>query len=182
MRNIILITILAILIAVSAGYFSKQKKKNEGLGKFVKSNRPPRLRIVYSRKNKGKELITVKNSLDAYAVFKNIWSSQMETREEMYILYLNNANHVLGYYILSVGGITGTVADLRLIFSVALESLSTSIVMAHNHPTGNLKPSNSDIILTENIKDAGKMMSVPLIDHLIISSTEYFSFADEGKL
>jgi DNA repair protein RadC len=100
----------------------------------------------------------------------------------MYVLFLDNASQVLGYNILSSGGITGTVADLRLIFSVALESLATKIIIAHNHPSGNLNPSEADTALTRKIYNAGKVMDITLLDHLIITVKGYYSFADEGNL
>jgi DNA repair protein RadC len=182
MRNIIIITIAVVLIVISVVIFTKKKNDVQGLGRFVKSTRPPKLRIVYSRKNRDKKLSTIKTSNEAYEVFKSIWSSQIETREEMYVLFLDNASQVLGYNILSSGGITGTVADLRLIFSVALESLATKIIIAHNHPSGNLNPSEADTALTRKIYNAGKVMDITLLDHLIITVKGYYSFADEGNL
>jgi len=182
MRNIIIITIAVVLIVVSVAIFSKKKNEIQGLGKFVKSNRPPKLRIVYSRKNVENKIKKIQKSDEAYEVFKSIWSSQIETREEMYLLLLDNSNHILGYYIISSGGITGTVADLRLIFSVALESLATKIMLAHNHPSGNLNPSEADTALTKRIYNAGKLLDITLLDHLIITVDGYYSFSDNGNI
>lgn len=83
---------------------------------------------------------------------------------------------------ISQGGLDGTVADLRIIFAIALKSLSTSIVVAHNHPSGNKKPSAADTKLTKKIKDAGELLDIQLLDHLILVENGYFSFADEGLL
>ena len=97
-------------------------------------------------------------------------------------MYLNRANKVIGIYPLSVGGITGTVADIRLILSVALKAAATSIILIHNHPSGNLTPSRADEQLTQKINEAAKYMDMKVIDHLILSPDEnaYYSFADEG--
>ena len=80
------------------------------------------------------------------------------------------------------GGVSSTVVDSKVIFSFALESLASGIILSHNHPSGNLKPSNSDIRLTKKLVDAGKIMEVPILDHIIVGDNDYFSFADEGLL
>ncbi|OFY36269.1 MAG: hypothetical protein A2W91_05585 [Bacteroidetes bacterium GWF2_38_335] len=147
---------------------------------FLNKNRPPKVRIVYSKKLSRDQIRKISSSRDAYQVFKDIWSGQMDTREEMMFLLLDRSNNVLGYHILSMGGITGTVADLRLLFSVALKSLATSVILAHNHPSGNLSPSEQDITLTRKIKEAGQIMDIQLLDHLIMTRDAYYSFADEG--
>ena len=157
------------------------KEQIKGLGKLDK-NRPPKMRIVYSRNQLPQNQKKVVSSRDAFEVFSNIWSRQLSIREEMYVLYLNQKNMVLGYHILSMGGITGTVADRRLLFAVALSSLATSIIIAHNHPSGQVKPSQSDIELTNEIKKTGEIMNIQLLDHLIIGEEIYYSFADEGEL
>jgi len=81
-----------------------------------------------------------------------------------------------------MGGINGTVADVRLLFATAVQSLATSVIIAHNHPSGTLEPSNADIQLTDKIKEAGKLMDISLLDHLIITDYGYYSFADEGRM
>lgn len=103
-------------------------------------------------------------------------------QEQFVVLYLNRANRVIGSYQLSKGGITGTIADIRLILSVALKTLATGLILAHNHPTGNLKPSEADRQITERVKQAGKLMDIDLLDHIILSNEGYYSFADDGKL
>ncbi len=157
------------------------KEQMLGLGKIDKS-RPPKMRIVYSRKQLPKNRQKVVNSRDANDVFRKIWSKQLDIREEMYVLFLNRKNMVLGYHILSMGGITGTIADRRLLFAVALNSLATSIIIAHNHPSGQLKPSIEDVELTKIISETGKIMNIKLLDHLIIGRNAFYSFADEGEL
>ena len=101
-------------------------------------------------------------------------------QEQFVVLYLNRANKVIGSYQLSKGGITGTIADVRLILSVALKTLASGLILAHNHPSGNLKPSEADIQLTQKVKDAAKIMDIEVLDHMILSSNGYFSFTDDG--
>jgi DNA repair protein RadC len=102
--------------------------------------------------------------------------------EEFWIIYLNRRNAILGSERLSMGGITGTIIDVRLILKRALERRATSLVAAHNHPSGNLDPSDADKKITRQLKEAAAIMEIPVIDHIIISQSGYFSFADEGLL
>jgi DNA repair protein RadC len=102
--------------------------------------------------------------------------------EEFWIIILNRANYVMKKIQISRGGISGTVADPKLIFKSALEQNGSSIILIHNHPSGNLQPSQADITLTKNLKEAGNFMEIPVLDHLIVSDNCYFSFADEGLL
>ena len=183
MRNYIIIIVLIIAIAIGILIFRKKKQDQvEGLGKAVSTGRPPKVRIVYSRKQDPKDRKKITGSSDAFQVLKEIWSKQIDTREEMIILLLDRSNTVLGYDVLSMGGITGTVADIRLLYSAALNALATGVIMSHNHPSGNMTPSQSDIELTRKVKEAGNIMEINLLDHLIISQNSYYSFADEGIL
>ncbi|WP_108802970.1 DNA repair protein RadC [Aquimarina sp. Aq107] len=102
--------------------------------------------------------------------------------EEFWVLYLNNSNKVLQKKQISVGGKTGTLVDPRIVFRYALEFNATSIILAHNHPSGSLTPSQSDKLLTQKLKQAGLSLDIKLLDHLIITEKEYFSFADEAIL
>ena len=102
--------------------------------------------------------------------------------EEFWILLLNRANEVLRPVQISAGGLSGTVADPRLIFKVSLEYLASGIILTHNHPSGNLTPSQADKDLTRKLKEAGRFLDVPILDHLIVSDRTYLSFADEGLL
>ncbi|GAA4113243.1 DNA repair protein RadC [Aquimarina addita] len=101
--------------------------------------------------------------------------------EEFWVLYLNNANKVLQKKQISVGSKTGTLVDARIVFRAALEFGATSIILAHNHPSGSLTPSKSDQLLTQKLKLAGGTVDIKLLDHLIIAEKGYFSFADEGN-
>jgi len=102
--------------------------------------------------------------------------------EEFWILYLNNSNKVLHKIQMSKGGITGTLVDNRLVFKKAMEVGATAIILAHNHPSGTLKPSNSDKILTQKMKEAGATLDIKVLDHLIITEKNYFSFADSDEM
>jgi DNA repair protein RadC len=102
--------------------------------------------------------------------------------EEFWVLYLNNSNKVIHKFQLSKGGITGTLVDTRLVFKKAIELSSTAMILAHNHPSGTLKPSNADKKLTEKIKIAGNTLDIKILDHLIITEKAYFSFADANIL
>jgi len=102
--------------------------------------------------------------------------------EEFWVLLLNRANRVIKKYQVSQGGVAGTVADPKIIFKVALEELASGIVLAHNHPSGNLTPSQADIDLTKKLKEGSKLLEIQVLDHLIIAGQKYFSFADEGMV
>jgi len=104
------------------------------------------------------------------------------THEAFKVIYLNQRNSVLSVKTLSEGGIAGTVVDPRLIYKEALNQTAVAIILAHNHPSGNLKPSKQDIAITEKMKSAGLMLDIKVLDHLIISEHGYYSFADEGML
>ena len=138
--------------------------------------------VAYSRKNKGQQTPTIESSNDAFQVLKEFFSKKtLHLQEQFVVIYLNQSNLVIGAYRSSIGGITGTVADIRLILGVALKVAATGIILSHNHPSGNLVPSSSDKQLTEKITEACKWMDLKLLDHIIIGSeASYTSFADEG--
>lgn len=100
--------------------------------------------------------------------------------EEFWILYLNNSNKVISKAQLSVGGITGTLVDVRLVFKMALEKGATALILCHNHPSGTLIPSDADKQITKKLKMAGDSLEIKVLDHLIVTETKYFSFVDEG--
>ncbi len=102
--------------------------------------------------------------------------------EEFWALFMNRQNKVIDKHRFSQGGITGTVIDVRLILKMAIEKHATSLIFAHNHPSGNLEASDADRKITRQLKEAGVIMDIPLLDHIIITQTGYFSFADEGLL
>jgi len=104
------------------------------------------------------------------------------SHEEFWVVFLNRANYLISTKRISHGGFSGTVADQRIIFKLALDRKASSIILCHNHPSGNLKPSQADIQLTNKIAKAGELLDVVVLDHLIIGDAEYFSFADEEIL
>ncbi|MDP1765189.1 MAG: JAB domain-containing protein [Sediminibacterium sp.] len=126
----------------------------------------------------------IKSTLDAYNILRKFFSEDtIQLQEQFVALYLNRSNRVLGCYKLSIGGITGTVADTRLILSVALKTAATAIIIGHNHPSGNLVPSQADIQLSKKILEASKIMDIILFDHIILCANgKYLSFADEGLI
>jgi DNA repair protein RadC len=101
--------------------------------------------------------------------------------EEFWIILLNKSNHVIKKCLVSTGGVSGTIADPKIIFKMALESLASGMILVHNHPSGNKKPSEADIQLTNKLRQGGIFMDVPVLDHLIFTNHGYYSFADEGK-
>jgi DNA repair protein RadC len=129
---------------------------------------------VLENKNK------VSSSNDAYNIFYPEMSDL--AKEEFWILLLNRANHMLKKIRISEGGLTGTVADPKVIFKHALEHNASSIILAHNHPSNNLKPSQNDIDLTKKLVASGKLLEISVLDHLIIGSDTFFSFADESLI
>ena len=125
----------------------------------------------------------IKSCLDAYHVIRSFMpENTIALKEQIVVMYLNQAQRVIGAYRVSDGGITSTVGDLRLIFSVGLKTIATGFIIGHNHPSGNLEPSKQDIELTDRLKEAGILMNIRLLDHLIISPVpnKYYSFADQG--
>jgi DNA repair protein RadC len=122
----------------------------------------------------------ISSSRDAFNILQGDLMDLL--REEFWVLLLNRAHRVVKKKKVSEGGVSGTVADPKIIFKLALEELASGIIVAHNHPSGNLSASQSDIELTRKLKEAGKVMEVQLLDHLIIAGKTYYSFADEGLL
>lgn len=143
------------------------------------------VKMTYAVKQRPTFKITSSN--DAFTYVKEFYPSDMDMKEFFYVLYLNTMNKVIGHYKISEGGITGTVADVRLIFSGALKCLATAMVLIHNHPSNNMRASRQDIDLTNKIKSAGQVMEISVLDHLILGHNEinemiYYSFADEGMM
>ena len=139
--------------------------------------------LIYKSKVKASARPLIKDSKDTYNVLKQSWDeNKIDFVEEFKVVLLNRANRVLGIYQVSSGGITGTVADPRLVFTAALKASAVSIILAHNHPSSNLKPSRADEDLTYKFREAGRYLEIKVIDHIIMSSEGYLSFADEGLL
>ena len=140
--------------------------------------------ISYSGNLKTNQLPKITSSQNAAELLYGQWNkNNIELHETFKIMLLNNANKVKGIYEVSTGGITGTLVDLRILFAVVLKSLTTAVILAHNHPSGTLTPSEPDKRLTQKIKKAGELFDIKVLDHLILTPDgNYFSFADEGML
>lgn len=122
----------------------------------------------------------IRCSKDAADIFQPLLSDLHH--EEFWILFLNRSNRVIDRMKLSQGGISGTVTDVRIIMKKAVEFLASAIIVCHNHPSGNLNPSDADSKITGKIKEAGSIMDIQLLDHIIISGKDYYSFADNGLI
>jgi DNA repair protein RadC len=141
------------------------------------------IELVYRSKVKPSERPQIKSSLDCYRLLLQTWEQgKIDFVEQFRVILLNKANKVLGITTLSTGGVSGTIADPKLIFAAAIKSNACNFIVSHNHPSGNLKPSKADEDLTYKIKSAGKFLDIQLLDHMIVTSEGYLSFADEGLL
>ena len=150
---------------------------------FPEWTRVAEVELVYKTKVKPSDRPKITSVKDCYQLLKELWNENtIEMQEEFKVMLLNRGNKVIGIYEASAGGLTGTVADPRLILAAAIKSLSVSIILSHNHPSGNLKPSRADEELTQKIKVAAAYHDIRVIDHIIITSEGYYSFADEGLL
>ena len=141
------------------------------------------IQLTYKNKVKAKDRPQIMSSQDAYWVLESNWSDQMELIEEFNILLLDRANRVMAMCLISKGGVSGTVVDLKIVFAAALKGRASSIILAHNHPSGNAFPSQTDIDLTKKFEEAGKILDIQVLDHLILSpDDDYYSFADDCRL
>lgn len=141
------------------------------------------LKLIYKQNFKTSGRPKINNSIDSYNILLSSWDKDLiDFIEEFKILLLNTANKVIGCLGISRGGFRGTIADPRVIFAAALTGCASSIVLAHNHPSGNLKPSDQDIFLTNKLKNGGLLLDIVVIDHIIITSEGYYSFADQGMI
>lgn len=139
--------------------------------------------LIYKSKVPASQRRKITCSRDAKEVFIENWNPDtLEYFEEFKVLLLNRANAVLGLMGISKGGVSGTVTDVRIILQAALKANASGLIACHNHPSGNLSPSESDNKITQKIKEAGNIMDIQLLDHLIISNESYYSFADQGLL
>ena len=141
------------------------------------------IQLIYKSKVKASQRPHVSTSFDAYQIFRQNWDeNKIEFVEQFKILFLNRANKVLGIFELSTGGVSGTIADPKLVFAAALKANASNIILCHNHPSGSTKPSRADEQLTQKIKEAASFFDIKVLDHIIVSEEGYYSFADEGIL
>ncbi|WP_294246246.1 JAB domain-containing protein [uncultured Chryseobacterium sp.] len=139
------------------------------------------IKLSYSRKGNSERLIS--DSHDAVDVFRQYFDvEEIDYRESCFALYLNQANKVLGIKKISESGISSTIVDIRIIMQAALLCNASAVILAHNHPSGNLNPSTQDLKITEDLKCASEFLNIKLLDHCILTSTDYLSFADNGYL
>lgn len=139
--------------------------------------------LVYKTKVKASQRPTITSSKEIRNILRQFWNpGKIELLEEFKVLFLNRSNRVMGIMDASSGGISGTVADIRLILAAALKCCAVNIILAHNHPSGSIKPSRIDEQLTAKIKEAARWLDIGVMDHIIITNESYYSFADEGLL
>ncbi|WP_179318820.1 JAB domain-containing protein [Winogradskyella helgolandensis] len=139
------------------------------------------IKVSYSNENPDK--VIIKDSQSVYELITNHWDVNLiELQEEVKVVLLNRANIVIGIYDLAKGGISGCIVDIKLVLSVALKALTSHIVLVHNHPSGNLKPSEADKRITNKLSNACEIVEITLLDHLIITKDNYYSFKDEGLI
>lgn len=139
------------------------------------------IELIYRNKVPPSLRPSVHSSREAYYTLMQVWDmNKIEIVEQFYILLLNKANRCLGVANISTGGVTGCVADPKIILGMALKGGATGLILAHNHPSGNLMPSQGDIIVTRKISEGGTAIGISVHDHLIVTPERYYSFADEG--
>ncbi len=139
--------------------------------------------LELGRRRKSAEIMEspkIRSSNDVYSIFNPLLADL--THEEFWLLYLNRSNKILSRHKLSQGGISGTITDVRLIIKKAIELLASSIIICHNHPSGNLDPSEADTRITQKIKEAAGYFDISLLDHIIVTDNGYYSYADNGTL
>ena len=124
--------------------------------------------------------IQIKCSYDAYNVLGSYYTQFL--REESHAILLNRSNQVIGVFMLSLGGTTGTIIDAKIVFGVAIASAACSVILSHSHPSGNRYPSEADIRITKSLIEAGKHLNINVLDHLIITPSDYLSMADNGDI
>jgi DNA repair protein RadC len=140
------------------------------------------INVSYTNKIRPSERFQIRNSQDIYQLLLTRYESCIEHHEEMWAIYMNNQHKVLGVAKISQGGLSETTADPKIILQIALKANASSIIISHNHPSGNPQPSDCDKVITRKIQEGCKYLDMKLCDHVIISPTSYYSFADDGKL
>ena len=156
-------------------------QKNEPVIKMAKEFFLTGSEMIEANHFEGYRQIT--QSSDTYNELKKIWHNDIDLRERFIVLYLNRQNKIHGYYTVSIGGVAGTVVDVKLCILPALRSMSSGMILAHNHPSNNLRPSGADKQITKKIKEAAKFFDIAVLDHIIMTPDNgYYSFTDEGIL
>ena len=146
-------------------------------------NNVAEIKVSYSPKVPARLRPSVTSSQEAVEILRQSWDDgQINYVESFKIVLLNRAHKVLGISTVSTGGVSGTLADPKVIFGTALKSLSSAIILAHNHPSSNTKPSQADINLTKKLVEGGNLLDIKVLDHIIVTEDEHFSFLDEGLM
>ena len=157
---------------------SQSKRSNTGLKRQFEE-----VQLIYKNRMLAKDRPRINSPAMAYDVLKEIWNmDQIELLEEFMILLLDRRMKVMSFASISKGGYAGTVVDPKIIFAIALKRRTSGIILAHNHPSGNTSPSREDLTLTKRIKEAGKVLDITVIDHLIITKDSYRSLQEENYL
>ncbi len=138
--------------------------------------------ITYHNSVPPSQLQKITQSNSACDLFRSIWNDEFELYESFYVLFMNRSNSVLGYRCISQGGVSGTVVDPKAVFQAALMANACSMIMAHNHPSGNIQPSEADSKLTKKLREAGSFLDIDVLDHLILTQEGYYSYADQGMI
>lgn len=159
----------------------KELMQFNGIGEAKAISIVAALELGRRRKNTDNQLKkTIKSSKDVFEEVIGVMSDL--PHEEFWVLFLDRRNAVIKKSNISKGGVSGTVADAKIIFKEAIQLLASAVILCHNHPSGNLKPSDADVQLTKKMKEIGYLVDVPVLDHLIITDKSYFSFGDEGLI
>jgi DNA repair protein RadC len=148
----------------------------------LKSLRIAEIEVKYSTKIEPSERVQITCSKDAADAFRSVWRTPLELKECFYAMYLNRANKVLGILLISEGGLSGCSVDVRSIYSAALKANSSYVILAHNHPSGQSSPSDADLKITDKVKNAGTILDIPVLDHIILLPIGYASLADDGYI
>lgn len=142
-----------------------------------------KISLSFDKKVKKSELRTITGAESCVEVLREVFNKDtFDWTEEVVMLCLNRANKVVGFYKVSSGGLSSCILDPRVIFTIALNCAANSIILSHNHPSGNITPSVQDRDITKKIKEAGKLLDISLLDHIILTDDNYYSFMEEGDL
>ena len=149
----------------------------------MKNNIVSEVELTYKNNVPYNQRQKISNSQGAYEILTNLFpENTMDYRETFIVLYLNRANQVLGYSVISQGGTSNTTVDIKMVIQTALLANASCIMLAHNHPSGNLRPSSDDNRITNRIIEAARLFDITVLDHLIITNESYYSFTDNGNI
>jgi len=140
------------------------------------------IKLVCEKTNNYIQKAKISDSKNAYKYLKPLWPEDLNYKEVSMALYLNKSNNTIGYSVISIGGVSSTIIDGKILFQEALLCNASNIILAHNHPSGNLKPSNVDVNLTKNLLSFGKKIGINILDHIIMTNEAYLSLADESLM